>query len=66
MIWKTYDEIQKMPTEEIRCEMLQIWHDIDFNNFTEEEEKAVTEQLKIYKDTLRRRHYNFPTYRSED
>ena len=59
---KTYDEICQMYSDDIRLEMLQIWHDIDFNKLTEEETEQVKEQLKLYRDILTERNYEYRHY----
>ena len=48
-----------MNTEDIKLEMLQIWHEVDFNILTEEEIETVKLQLKLYREILMDRHYNF-------
>lgn len=59
MIYKSYDEIEKMTSNEIKLEMLKIWHDIDFNPMTPEERYEVKEQLKKYRSILKERNYNY-------
>lgn len=54
---KSYEEICKMSPDEIRAEMLKIWHDIDFNNMTEEESDDAVKQLKLYKEIYSERQY---------
>lgn len=56
---RKYEDIVKMDTEEIKLEMLQIWHEVDFNILTEEETEIVKLQLKLYREILMDRHYNF-------
>ena len=51
-----------MYSDDIRLEMLQIWHDIDFNKLTEEETEQVKEQLKLYRDILTERNYEYRHY----
>ena len=54
---KSYEEICKMSPDDIRAEMLQIWHDLDFNNMSEEESDMTIKQLKIYKEVYSQRQY---------
>ena len=54
---KSYEEICKMSPDDIRAEMLQIWHDLDFNNMSEEESDMAIKQLKIYKEVYSQRQY---------
>lgn len=56
---RKYEDIVKMNTEDIKLEMLQIWHEVDFNILTEEETEIVKLQLKLYREILIDRHYNF-------
>lgn len=56
---RKYEDIVKMDTEDIKLEMLQIWHEVDFNILTEEETEIVKLQLKLYREILMDRHYNF-------
>lgn len=56
---RKYEDIVKMNTEDIKLEMLQIWHEVDFNILTEEETETVKLQLKLYREILMDRHYNF-------
>lgn len=56
---RKYEDIVKMDTEDIKLEMLQIWHEVDFNILTEEETETVKLQLKLYREILMDRHYNF-------
>lgn len=56
---RKYEDIVKMNTEDIKLEMLQIWHEVDFNILTEEETETVKLQLKLYREILIDRHYNF-------
>lgn len=56
---RKYEDIVKMNTEDIKLEMLQIWHEVDFNILTEEEIETVKLQLKLYREILMDRHYNF-------
>lgn len=56
---RKYEDIVKMDTEDIKLEMLQIWHEVDFNILTEEETEIVKLQLKLYREILIDRHYNF-------
>ena len=56
---RKYEDIVKMDTEDIKLEMLQIWHEVDFNILTEEEIETVKLQLKLYREILMDRHYNF-------
>lgn len=56
---RKYEDIVKMNTEDIKLEMLQIWHEVDFNILTEEETDTVKLQLKLYREILMDRHYNF-------
>lgn len=56
---RKYEDIVKMNTEDIKLEMLQIWHEVDFNILTEEETEIVKLQLKLYREILMDRHYNF-------
>ena len=56
---RKYEDIVKMDTEDIKLEMLQIWHEVDFNILTEEETETVKLQLKLYREILIDRHYNF-------
>lgn len=59
MVLKDYDEVIDMSSEEIRLEMLQMWHEVDFNILTKEESDKVDAQLKLYRDVLRERHYQY-------
>lgn len=59
---KTIDEIEKMSSEEVRAEMLEIWHDLDFNNMTKEESEKAIEQLRLYKEVCSRRQYEYRYY----
>ena len=54
---KSYDEMCQMSPDEIRAEMLQIWHDIDFNNMTEEESEDAIELLRLYKEVYTTKQY---------
>lgn len=56
---RKYEDIVKMDTEDIKLEMLRIWHEVDFNILTEEETEIVKLQLKLYREILIDRHYNF-------
>ena len=59
MIYKTLDEIKGMCTEDIRLEMLQIWHDVDFTPMDVEEQERVKQQLMLYREVLHERHYDY-------
>lgn len=54
---KSYEEIYLMSPDEIRREMLQIWHELDFNLLTEEESKEAIDNLKMYKEVYTLRQY---------
>jgi len=54
---KSIEEINKMSPDEIRAEMLQIWHELDFNLMTEEESELAIKQLKLYKEVYSERQY---------
>lgn len=54
---KSFEDIEKMYSEDIRCEMLQIWHELDFNQLSEEEKELAIKTLKMYNEILRERHY---------
>ena len=57
IIMKSFEDIEKMYSEDIRCEMLQIWHELDFNQLSEEEKELAIKTLKMYNEILRERHY---------
>ena len=54
---KSYEEIYQMSPDEIRSEMLRIWHELDFNLLTEEESKQAIDNLKMYKEVYTDRQY---------
>lgn len=54
---KSYEEIYQMSPEDIRSEMLRIWHELDFNILTEEESEIAIKQLKLYKEIYTEKHY---------
>ena len=54
---KSYEEICFMSPDEIRSEMLQIWHELDFNLLTDEESKEAIDNLKMYKEVYTLRQY---------
>lgn len=58
MIFKSYEELEQMSKEDIKLEMLELWHNVDFNILTEEEDKKVMEQLKMCRDIISGRHNN--------
>ena len=60
--WKSVHDIESMDTDDIRCEMLKIWHDIDFNILSDEEQSIAIEHLKMYKEVLQERHYEYRNY----
>lgn len=59
---KNYDDVAKMCSEDIRCAMLQLWHDVDYNILTDGESRMVDEQLRVYRDVLRERNYQYRRY----
>ena len=61
-MFRNYDEVIAMDSESIRLAMLELWHDIDYNVLTEEEAKEVDEQLRLYRDVLRERQYQYRRY----
>ena len=54
---KSYEEICLMSPDEIRSEMLRIWHELDFKLLTEEESKQAIDNLKMYKEVYTLRQY---------
>lgn len=58
IFFKSYEELKRMSKEEIKLEMLELWHYSDFANMTEEEELKVMEQLRMCRDIISERHNN--------
>ena len=58
IVFKSYEELERMSKEEIKLEMLELWHYSDFANMTEEEELKVMEQLRMCRDIISERHNN--------
>ena len=59
---KDNDEVELMHSEDIRFEMLELWHNMDYETLTEEESELAENQLRIYRDVLRRRNYEYRIY----
>mgnify|MGYP001114099238 CR=1 FL=1 len=58
IVFKSYEELERMSKEEIKLEMLELWHYSDFANMTEEEDLKVMEQLRMCRDIISERHNN--------
>ena len=59
---KESDEVELMHSEDIRFEMLELWHNMDYETLTDEESELAESQLRIYRDVLRRRNYEYRKY----
>lgn len=62
MKFKNERELQDMSSDEIRLEMLNLWHEVDFNNLSEEESNDAIDALKVYRDVLHERQYEYRYY----